>query len=53
VTEPGVIWDDRQGKGVSLEGGRPFPGFAWRSSPKLNINTLWLYRYMYERSLNS
>lgn len=46
VTEQGVTWDYRQGKGVPIEGGRPFPGFAWRSSPGFNINAIWLYRYM-------
>ena len=46
ATRPGITWDYQQGKGVPLEGGKPFPGFAWRSTPKLNINGLWLYRYM-------
>jgi hypothetical protein len=46
VTEQGVAWDYDQGKGVSLAGGKPFPGFAWRSTPDLNINAIWLYRYM-------
>lgn len=46
VTEQGVAWDYRQGKGAPIEGGRPFPGFAWRSTPGLNINAIWLYRYM-------
>jgi len=46
VTEEGITWDDRQGKGVPLEGGRSFPGFAWRNTPELNINGIWLYRYM-------
>jgi hypothetical protein len=46
VTGQGVAWDYQQGKGVSTEGGKPFPGFAWRSTPDLNINAIWLYRYM-------
>lgn len=46
ATAPGVTWDYDQGKGVPLEGERPFPGFAWRSTPQLNINGVWLYRYM-------
>ncbi|MHB8900017.1 MAG: hypothetical protein ACYC6Y_14815 [Thermoguttaceae bacterium] len=46
ATEPGIAWDYAQGKGVSIEGGRPFPGFAWRSTPELNVNAVWLYRYM-------
>jgi hypothetical protein len=46
ATEKGVAWDYEQGKGVPLEGGKPFPGFAWRSTPALNINAIWLYRYM-------
>jgi hypothetical protein len=45
-TKQGVTWDDQQGKGVPVEGGRPFPGFAWRTTPELNINAIWLYRYM-------
>jgi hypothetical protein len=46
ATERGVAWDYRKNKGVPIEGGRPFPGFAWRSTPELNINAIWLYRYM-------
>jgi len=46
ATEKGIAWDYRQGKGVAIEGGKPFPGFAWRSAPELNINAIWLYRYM-------
>jgi len=46
VTGPGVCWDYRQGKGAPIEGGKPFPGFAWRSTPGCNINAVWLYRYM-------
>ena len=46
ATKPGVAWDDGQGRGVSIEGGKPFPGFAWRNTPELNINATWLYRYM-------
>lgn len=46
VTKQGITWDDQQGKGVPIEGGRPFPGFVWRSTPELNINGVWLYRYM-------
>lgn len=46
VTQKGIAWDYRQGHGAALEGGKPFPGFAWRSTPELNINAIWLYRYM-------
>lgn len=46
VSEEGIAWDYRQGRGVPIPGGSPFPGFAWRSTPDLNINALWLYRYM-------
>jgi hypothetical protein len=46
ATERGVAWDDAQNRGVPVEGGRPFPGFAWRNTPELNINAIWLYRYM-------
>jgi hypothetical protein len=46
VAREGVAWDYAQGKGVPIKGGAPFPGFAWRSTPELNINALWLYRYM-------
>ena len=45
-TEKGVAWDYQQGHGVPLAGSKPFPGFAWRSTPELNINAIWLYRYM-------
>jgi len=46
VTRKGVAWDDRQGKPVPIDGGRPFPGFAWRSAAEPRINAIWLYRYM-------
>ena len=46
VTGPGIAWDYQAGKGVAIKGGKPFPGFAWRSTPELNINAVWLYRYM-------
>jgi hypothetical protein len=46
VTEQGITWDYQQGKGVDLAGGKPFPGFAWRNVPELNVNAIWLYRYM-------
>ncbi len=46
ATGPGIAWDYDQGKGVPIEGGKPFPGFAWRNTPELNINGVWLYRYM-------
>jgi hypothetical protein len=46
ATKRSVLWDYQQGKGVPVEGGRPFPGFAWRTTPLLNINAIWLYRYM-------
>jgi len=46
VTKEGVVFDYAKGKGVPIDGGKPFPGYAWRSSPELNINAIWLYRYM-------
>jgi hypothetical protein len=46
VTEQGIAWDYDQGKGVSIPGGKPFPGFEWRTVPELNVNAIWLYRYM-------
>lgn len=45
-TARGIEWDDAKGKGVPIEGGTPFPGFRWRNVPELNINAVWLYRYM-------
>jgi predicted amidohydrolase len=27
-------------------GGRPFPGFRWRTVPELNLNYLWVYLYI-------
>jgi hypothetical protein len=42
----GVVWDYDQSRGAPLEGGRPFPGFAWRNAPEPTINAIWLYRYM-------
>ncbi|MBN1853616.1 MAG: hypothetical protein JW829_12865 [Pirellulales bacterium] len=46
ATGRGITWDDQQAKGIALEGGKPFPGFAWRNTADLNINAIWLYRYM-------
>jgi hypothetical protein len=46
VTMEGVAFDYPKGKGVPIAGGKPFPGFAWRSVPELNANAIWLYRYM-------
>ena len=46
AAERGIAWDYQQGQGVAIEGGKPFPGFAWRNTPELNINAIWLYRYM-------
>jgi hypothetical protein len=46
VAQQGITWDYQQGRGVSIDGGKPFPGFAWRNTPELNINAIWLYRYM-------
>jgi len=46
VTQDGVVFDYAKGKGVPLAGGKPFPGFAWRSVPELNAKAIWLYRYM-------
>ena len=34
TTGPGIAWDYQQGKGVPIEGGKPFPGFVWRSTPR-------------------
>ncbi|MGE0759376.1 MAG: hypothetical protein AB7O38_20320 [Pirellulaceae bacterium] len=44
--DEGVEWDYQSLRGVPIEGGRPFSGFAWRNTPALNINAIWLYRYM-------
>lgn len=46
VSRQGVVWDDAAGRRVNIDGGRPFPGFTWRSTPQLNINAIWLYRFM-------
>jgi hypothetical protein len=46
ASKRGVAWDYQENRGVPIEGGRPFPGFAWRSTSELNINAIWLYRYM-------
>jgi hypothetical protein len=46
VVKEGVVWDYEKGKGVPIAGGKPFPGFRWRSVPELNVNSIWLYRYM-------
>ena len=46
IAREGVRWLDSKGERVTIEGGKPFPGFVWRSVPELNINGLWLYRYM-------
>lgn len=46
VNREGVRWLDSKGERVSIGGGKPFPGFVWRNVPELNINGLWLYRYM-------
>jgi hypothetical protein len=46
VVKEGVFWDYEKGRGMPNEGGKPFPGFRWRSSPELNVNAIWLYRYM-------
>lgn len=46
ATKEGVAWDEARGKGLPIPGGKPFPGFAWRSTPDLRINAIWLYRYM-------
>lgn len=46
ASERGIAWSDQQSRGVPVEGGRPFPGFAWRNTPELNVNAIWLYRYM-------
>ncbi len=42
----GTAWSREKKKGVPIKGGRPFEGFEWRSTPELNINYVWLYRYM-------
>lgn len=46
VAKEGVFWDYAKGRSTPNAGGKPFPGFAWRSSADLKINALWLYRYM-------
>lgn len=46
ATTDGVVFDYEKGKGVPIPGGKPFPGIVWRSVPELNINAIWLYRYM-------
>jgi hypothetical protein len=46
LTTPGVAWNYQLGKSAPIPGGKPFPGFAWRSVPELNANAIWLYRYM-------
>ncbi len=46
ATEKGVAFDYETKKGRPIDGGKPFPGFNWRNVPELNINALWLYRYM-------
>ncbi|MCU0724088.1 MAG: hypothetical protein MUC63_10845 [Planctomycetes bacterium] len=41
----GIRWDDERGGRAEFEvpeGGAPFEGFRWRSSPDLNVNFLWL-----------
>ncbi len=43
-----VRWNQDKGKRDYFkvpEEGAPFEGFRWRTSPKLNINFLWLYVY--------
>ncbi len=52
VVEEGIWWDDDQDKRVPMAGGKAFPGFEWRSSPELNINAIWLYRYMSQPESN-
>lgn len=42
----GIAFDYEKGRGVPISGGKPFPGINWRSVPELNINAIWLYRYM-------
>ena len=46
LTTPGIAWNYQLGKSAPIPGGKPFPGFAWRSVPELNVNAVWLYRYM-------
>ena len=46
VSKQGLAWDYDKGRGVPIEGGKPFPGFEWRTVPELNVNAIWLYRYM-------
>jgi hypothetical protein len=46
VAKEGIAWNYAQKKGEAAPGGKPFPGFTWRSSPDLTINAVWLYRYM-------
>jgi len=46
LTTPGKAWNYQEGRSTPIPGGKPFPGFAWRTIPELNINGMWLYRYM-------
>lgn len=45
-SKEGIYWDEAKGERSPVAGGKPFPGINWRSSKDLNINALWLYRYM-------
>ena len=46
LTTPGRAWNYELGRSAPIPGGKPFPGFAWRNVPELNVNAIWLYRYM-------
>ena len=42
----GITWSREKGGRTEIDGDEPFPGFEWRSVPELNVNYVWLYRYM-------
>jgi len=46
ITREGITFDYEKGQGVPIAGGKPFPGFEWRTVPELKANAIWLYRYM-------
>jgi len=37
---------ERGGARTNIEGGKPFEGYEWRTVKELNVNYIWLYRYM-------
>src|ERR1043165_2003946 len=45
----GVRWSDAKGGPeypTVAEGGEPFEGFRWRTTPELNVNFIWTYLYI-------